>query len=222
VLGGDARSRAQARLNLQREYETNPPAGMHVMMTDDATRLIDQQELNDRANVLTRVQAGLQQAGMTPQGAAQVAEGMAHGIIPKEYIDGASLSSKVLAGQKEAMNHFAESLPTGRHWAADIETFSASDIEALKKIGGRVGVVGSLIDLGTGIYEWQHGTPFGEVAAKAGGGMAGAWMGGQAGAGVGGMAGGPPGAFIGALIGGTAGAFGGDWVGKEGYKWLIE
>jgi hypothetical protein len=222
VLGGDARTRAQARLNLQREYETNPPSGMHVMGTDEATRLIDQQELNDRANVLTRAQAGLQEAGMTPQGAAQVAEGMAHGIIPKEYVDGASLSSKILAGQNEAMDHLAESLPTGRHWTAGIETFSPSDIEALKKIGGRVGAVGSLIDLGTGIYEWQHGTPFGEVAAKASGGMAGAWLGGQFGAGAGGLIGGPPGAFVGALIFGSAGAFGGDWAGKKGYEWLTE
>jgi len=222
VLGGDARTRAQARLNLQREYETSPPAGMHVMGTDEATRLIDQQELNDRANVLARVQAGLQQAGMTPQGAAQVTEGMAHGIIPKEYMDSASLSSKVLAGQKEAMDHFAESLPTGRHWAAGLDTFSPSDIEALKKVGGRVGFVGSLIDLGTGLYEWQHGTPFGEVAAKAGGGMAGAWMLGQAGAGVGGLIAGPPGAFVGALVFGTAGAFGGDWGGQKAYQWLTE
>lgn len=77
--------------------------------------------------------------------------------------------------------------------------------------------------MGAGIiYELQHGVPPGEIAAKAGGGMAGAWALGELGALGGGSVAGPPGAFVGALLLGTAGAFGGDWLGGHGFKWLTE
>ncbi|MGB8403562.1 MAG: hypothetical protein WCE30_05715 [Mycobacterium sp.] len=222
VLGGDARSRAQARLNLQREYETNPPAGMHVMMTDDATRLIDQQELNDRANVLTRVQAGLQQAGMTPQGAAQAAEGMAHGIIPGQLLATGSDAAKALDASKDAFRDFAKALPTGMptDLAPSPAYYSAADIDALKRIGGRLGVVGSALDVGIGLYEiYGEDKPAGEVIAKGLGGFAGAYelapFGAEAGATFG-----PVGAFTGALLAGAVGAYGGEYATDFVMKWM--
>jgi hypothetical protein len=140
---------------------------------------------------------------------------------PKEIIDGASSFSKDLAGGKEAFDRFGESLPTGRHWGPEVAAFSAGDVEALKNVGKYLGWAGSAIDVVTGLYEWQHAVPAGEVIAKAGGGIAGAWGIGAVGAGFGAYAG-PPGVFIGALIGGTAGAFGGEKIGDEVYKWLTE
>jgi hypothetical protein len=110
-------------------------------------------------------------------------------------------------------------LPTGRHWSPEVEVFSPEDAEALKKIGSRLGVVGNVLDLGVGLYEWHNGAPAGEVIAKTGGSMAGAWGGGALGAEIG-AAGGPPGVFIGALIGGTAGAIYGEGAGEAAYEWM--
>lgn len=221
VLGGDARTRAQARLNLQHDVEYGNVSWHQQSATpDQATQLIDQVEANDRANALTKLQGQLVESGMTQQGAAQVAEGMSHGVIPKELVDGASLSGKVVAGGEQAFDRTGEALPTGKHWATDVSTYSAEDVEALKTVGKRLTWVGSAIDVGVGLYEWQHGAPGAEVLAKTGGSMGGAWGGGWAGAGFGGAIGGPPGAFVGALVGGGLGAWGGEEAGERAYKWL--
>ena len=180
------------------------------MTPDDATQLIDRMEASDRADALTKLQQELQASGINAQGAGSVAQGMSQGIIPKELDwSGASLAGKPIAGGAEAFNRGGEALPTGKHWETGV-AFSAEDVETLKKIGGKLGWAGNVIDLGVGLYEWQHGTPFGEVAAKTAGGMAGASALGLSGAEFGGMVGGPPGAFVGALVLGTAGAFGGE------------
>ena len=219
VLGGDARTRAQARLNLQHDLENGNLSWHQQPMTpDDATQLLDQMEVTDRSNALTRLQQQLQESGMTPQGAAGVAEGMSHGVVPKELIEGASAAGKPIAGGAEAFDRFGESLPTGKHWEG--ATFSAEDVETLKKIGGKLGWVGNAIDFGVGLYEWQHGAPLGEVASKTAGGMAGAWALGALGAEGGVAIAGPPGAFVGALVLGTVGAVGGEEAGKAAYKWL--
>jgi hypothetical protein len=158
---------------------------------------------------------------MSKAGAAQVVEGLTHGKIPDEYIEGAAAGGKALDGSKEGIRGYAEALPTGKHWAPGV-AFSAEDVEALKKFGSHVGWVGSALEIGTGLYEWRHGEPLGEVAAKGGGGFAGAWGAGWFGARAGGTFFGPPGAFIGGLVLGTAGGFGGEWLGKHGFKWLTE
>jgi hypothetical protein len=218
VLGGDVRTRAQARLNLQHDLENGNLSWHQQPMTpDDATQLTDQIEVTDRSTALTRLQQQLQEAGMTPQGAAGVAENMSHGIVPKELVEGASAAGKPIAGGAEAFDRFGESLPTGKHWQG--ATFSAEDVETLKKIGGKLGWAGTAIDLGVGLYEWQHGAPLGEVVSKTAGGMAGAWALGAIGAEVGAV-GGPPGVFFGALAFGTVGAMGGEEAGKAAYKWL--
>lgn len=220
VLGGDARTRAEARMQLQRDLENgNLSWHQQPMLPDDATRLIDQMEASDRSNALTKLQQELQASGMTPEGAGSVAEGMSQGIIPKELIDGASLAGKPIAGGAEAFNRGGEALPTGRHWEPGV-AFSEEDAKALKTIGGRLGFAGNVIDLGVGLYEWHNGAPLGEVLSKSAGGWAGAWGLGAIGAEGGGMVAGPPGAFVGALVLGTAGAFGGEKAGQAAYDWL--
>ncbi|ORW12107.1 hypothetical protein AWC14_18090 [Mycobacterium kyorinense] len=222
VLGGDARTRAQTRLKLQHDLENGQvPWHPQPMSADEATRAIDQMEAADRARVLATFQKGLEDGGVSSPAAAAIAEGMAHGTIPKEYLDAASTASSVLDGGKEGVKGLAESLPTGRHWPPGV-AFSAEDVEALKKIGGRIGLAGTALEIGVGLYEWQHGEPAGEILAKTGGGMAGAWALGQLGFAGGGFIGGPPGAFVGALVLGTAGAFGGEWLGEHGFKFATE
>jgi hypothetical protein len=220
VLGGDARTRAQARIDLQQDLENGNLSWHRQPLTPDAaTQLIDDMEANDRVNAVTRLKGQLAEAGMTPQGAAQAAEGMSHGVIPKELVDRASLANKVIAGGEHAFNRAGDVLPTGKHWTPEVNTYSPQDVEALNRIGSRLGAVGNVIDAGVSLYEWQHGAPLGEVTAKAGGGMAGAWVLGAAGAEIGAAAG-PPGVFLGALIGGGIGAWGGEELGEKAYKWL--
>jgi hypothetical protein len=221
VLGGDARTRAEARIELRRNLESGNLSWHQQPMTpDDATQLIDQMEASDRSNTLTKLQQQLQESGMTPQGASEVVEGMSHGIVPKELVDGAAVAGKPIAGGAEAFDRLGEALPTGRHWQPGV-AFAAEDVEALKTIGGKLGWAGNAIDLGVGLYEWQHGAPLGEVLSKSAGGMAGAWTLGAIGAEGGAAVAGPPGAFVGALIFGTAGAFGGEQAGTA-YEWLTE
>lgn len=222
VLGEDARTRGQGRLKLQHDLENGNLSWHPQPMTpDEATQLVDQMEANDRASVLSKTQAGLVDAGMTPSGAAQVVDALAHGINPQEYIDGASAAGKAFDAGKIGVEKYADLAPTGRHWQPGV-AFSAEDVEALNRIGGRVGWVGTAIDLGVGLYELQHGAAPGEVAAKAGGGLAGMWALGEVGAVGGGAIAGPPGAFVGALALGAFGAFKGEEYGQNVYNWLTE
>lgn len=218
VLGGDARSQARTRLEMQAKLEQGL-LGQPPMPPDQATAMINRSEAQARELVIARVQEQLTRAGMSPEGAAAATSSMAQGIIPKELVEAASAAGKPIAGGKEAFNYFADSLPTGEHWKPDVATFSPSDVEVLKQIGGRLGVVGNLVDLGVGVYEWRTGTPLAEIAAKTGGSMAGASGLAMLGAYVGAPAG-PIGVFAGAFILGTAGAIGGEWGGESVYKWL--
>jgi len=223
VLGADARARAQARLKLQHDLENGNTSldVPHYMTPDQATQMVDGMEATDRANVLTRLQQQLQAAGMSPEGADQVAEGYAHGVIPKEYIDAASAAGKPFDAGKEALSNASDLLDHGRHWAPEVNAFSAEDIATLKKVAGRLGWPGTALTLGTGLYEWLgEGKPLGEVGAQAAGGAGGVWAGVEGGGSAGALLAGPPGAFIGALLLGTAGGLGGDWMGGRAYQWL--
>ncbi|MBI3226826.1 MAG: hypothetical protein HYZ39_17410 [Mycolicibacterium cosmeticum] len=218
VLGGDARTRAQRRLEMQQKLEQGL-LGSAGMTPDQATEFLDTSEKQARELVITRVQEQLQQAGMSPQGAAQAASDVSHGIIPKELVEGASAAGKPISGLKEAFDRTAESLPTGNHWDDSVVTYSARDVEALKAVGSKLGVAGNLVDLGVGLYDTQHGVPVGQVVAKTGGGMAGAWALGALGAEIGAPAG-PPGAFIGSVTLGTLGAIYGEDAGDQLYDWI--
>ena len=218
VLGGDARSQARTRLELQQKLEqgllNTPPVS-----PDQATAIINQSQSDARALVISRVEGQLVQAGMSPEGAAQATSGMSQGIIPKELVDAASAAGKPMSGIKEAFDRTADALPTGGHWEESIRTYSSADVEALKSVGSRLGVAGNLVSLGTGLYDIQNGAPVEQVIAKTGGGMAGAWALGAVGAEVGAF-GGPPGVFIGAVTLGTVGAIYGEDAGQFVYNWL--
>ncbi|ORV14715.1 hypothetical protein [Mycobacterium celatum] len=222
VFGVDARTRAQARLQLQHDLEQGQlPWSRQFMTPDQATQVIDQMEATDRATAVAKFQEALQKGGMSPPAAAAVAEDMAHGEIPKELVAGASSVGKGLDGGKEGFTHWAEAMPTDDFLST--ARFSAEDVEAFKRIGGRIGAAGSLLEAGIGLYEiFGEGKPAGEVVAKSAGGMAGAYALGGLGAEGGFLVAGPPGAFAGALIFGTAGAFLGEDAGEKVFKWFKE
>ncbi|OBA85170.1 hypothetical protein A5642_24690 [Mycolicibacterium mucogenicum] len=216
VLGGDARTRARDRLNLQAKLErglANAPG----LTPDQATAALDQTEAQARMMVIAKVQEELQQMGMSPQGAAQAATGMSHGQIPKELVDSASLAGKGISGAEASVNQTVKSMQPGHPWNPSGEIYSAADTEALKKIGSRVGHFGTALDLGVALYEVTHGMPVGQSLSKVGGGMAGAWMMGALGAEVGAVAG-PPGVVVGGFVGGTVGSFIGESTAEAVYK----
>lgn len=216
VLGGDARTRARARLEMQQRLEQGL-LGKAGVTPDKATATLDQSEAQARTMVIARVQEQLQQAGMSAQGAAQVAAGMSHGQIPKELVDSASLAGKGISGSEASVNQTVKSMQPGHPWNTSGQIFDAADIKALEKIGSRVGYVGNVLDLGVAMYEITHGMPAGQSLSKMGGGMAGAWVMGSVGAEVGAVAG-PPGVVIGGFIGGTVGSF----IGESGAEALYK
>ncbi|RAV15159.1 hypothetical protein DQP55_07290 [Mycolicibacterium sp. GF69] len=216
ILGGDARSQARTRLEMQAKLEQGL-LGEAPMAPEQATAMINHSEAQARALVTARVQEQLMQAGMSPQGAAAATDSMAQGIVPKELVEAASAAGKPIAGGEKAFEHFANSLPIADNPVPGMPGFSPSDVDVLKKIGGNLGVAGNLVDFGVGMYEWRTGTPLGEVAAKTGGGMLGAsgmaafgaWLGAPAG---------PVGIFAGALILGSIGSLGGEQLGQNIYQ----
>jgi hypothetical protein len=221
VLGGDVRDRAKVRLTMQRQLEdAQLPWSPLPMSADDATRKMNGLEVQDRVTAINRLQEQLQQSGMTPIAATAVVEGIASGVLPKEYFDAAAAAGNVFGSGKDAVGEFTERLPRGSHWQPGI-AFTEADIEALSKLGGRLGTVGSIVEFGVGAYDIvvNDASPV-DVAVKAGGGAAGAYAFGKLGAFGGGALAGPPGAFVGALLFGTAGAFVGDQAAQKTLNWV--
>ncbi|WP_199254050.1 putative alpha/beta hydrolase [Mycolicibacterium mengxianglii] len=220
VLGGDMRDRAKARLTMQRQLmDAQLPWSNLPMSADDATRLMNQLAVQDRATALTRLQEQLQQQGISPEGAAAMVDGIGRGVMPQEYLDAAGAVSKVFDSGERAVDKFTELLPRGRHWQPGI-AFTEADIRALAKLGDRFGAVGSVVELAVNVYDVTvNDASLVDVAGKAGGGLAGAWAFGEAGAMGGAAVAGPPGAFVGALVLGTAGAFVGEGVADKVMNW---
>lgn len=71
ILGGDARSRAQSRLELQHQLEQGL-VGSPAMTADQATQMLDAAEAQSRVVALERARLQLENLGMTPAGADQV------------------------------------------------------------------------------------------------------------------------------------------------------
>jgi len=71
ILGGDARSRARSRVDLQRRLEAGT-YGLPPMTPDDATQSLDDGERFGRAWTTHRGQEVLVSHGMSPSGAAEV------------------------------------------------------------------------------------------------------------------------------------------------------
>ena len=215
VLGGDARTRAQTRLEWQQRLEQGY-MGTAAMAPDEATKWLDNSEAVGRTAAIERLQEGLQRAGMSPAGAAATTEAMAGGALPQELVQLAQTGSKVAGAESEAFKHYGDVVPTGDHWKPGV-AYTPEDLESLKAISGKLGHVGTVLEGAVAIYEVNNGVPIGEVGAKFGGGMAGTLAGAEVGAWLG-SPGGPVGVFVGALVGGVAGSFAGEWAGQQGYR----
>lgn len=205
AIGGDARTRAQTRLELQKQLQQGIADG-RTFSPDQATQLLDTAEQNARV-IVTRqaIDALVRNTGMSRPGAAQLVSDIARGKVGHMLRDGADAAGISAGADAVALDKYADKVPRGRHWAPGV-AYSAEDVAAIKKLAGRMGVAGKTLGLGTGVYDVfvDHQSPVDVIATTAagwGGGLAGAELGASVGAPLG-----PVGIFVGAFAGGIAGS----------------
>ncbi|BBZ10350.1 putative alpha/beta hydrolase [Mycobacterium branderi] len=218
VLGGDARTRAQARLKLQQALEQGQVAGHPQFMTaDEATRLMDQWEAEGRQQVLGKLTSQLEAAGMSHTGAAEMADAIQHGAVPSELVrDAAKGIAAPVGAFGEGLKADAEALHGGRHWGA-APAFSEADAKVLKNLGSKIGLAGTAVDAAVAIYDWQHGESLVEAGGKFAGRTGGAMLGGWAAGALWGSFVGPEGTLIVGFLGAMAGGIGGD----KAVEWML-
>ncbi len=220
VLGIDTRTLALRRMGLQSVLEDGTLTWRQgPMLADDATRLVDQGEATDRANIIAGLKDQLGRVGLSPAAVYEITQSYQHGLVPPfEYLDAIEAGGKPFGAAERALDRASDLLDQGRDWQPEVGAYTLEDIEILKNTAKAVGRVGTAVDLLTGVYELLEGKPAGEVLAKGVGGWAGMGAGALGGGEFGAWVGGPYGAFFGALLGGTAGALGGDAFGKWAYQ----
>lgn len=210
ILGGDARSRAQMRLEWQRKLEQGLP-GTPPLSPDRVTQLLDDSEQQARVVITQQAAKTLERGGMSASAASTVVSRLAQGT---PLSDIAHYNSTLVGTGGAGLESSAGSLSTGvRNLPGSIGVLSKADAEALAGLGKRLGLAGSVADLALAGVEVSQGAPGGRTIGQAVGGVGGGMtVGGAAGA-LGGMWFGPGGAFVGGVIGSIVGGWG---VGKAG------
>jgi hypothetical protein len=118
VMGGDARTRAQARLEFQRLLESEQAfPGRPPLTPDQATQLLDMWEAQGRNMVLGKYADELKAAGVSPPGIqralGEIQSGKTPGQVLRDAADDLSSYGGALGGGAES--HGA-ALRHGRHW----------------------------------------------------------------------------------------------------------
>lgn len=164
VLGGDARSRARSRLDMQQRLEQGT-YGLPAMTADQATQALDEGEQYGRVVAVERAMTALTSQGMSEAGAKVVVENI----------------TKYGGLAMTGIERYGDSVPGGRHAVQGV--LSAADARALGRIAGHIGTVGDLVELGLAAQEWLNGgsnEDLGEAAGSVLGGSGGAWAAGTA------------------------------------------
>jgi hypothetical protein len=218
VMGGDARTRAEARLQMQQRLESpNAFPGKPPLTPDQATHLLNEWEANGRGMVLHQFATQLQQAGVSAQGTQQAINEIQNGASPAQVISDATGGLASQAGNLgEGAKAHAGAMPGGSHWGT-APVWSNADVEALKGFGSKLGTAGTVVDGLLTVNDVLHGAPAGEEAAKFGGRTLGAMGGGW-------LAGAAWGSFVGpegTLVVGFLGALGGGIGGEKFVNWMM-
>ncbi|CAN7212805.1 hypothetical protein [Mycolicibacterium frederiksbergense] len=213
VVGGDARTRAQARLQMQQVLETQTYFADKAPMTpDQATHVLNQWEAEGRAMVLQQFASQLQEAGVSPQGAASAVNQVQNDASPSQVIRDATsgLATQASALGEGAKAH-AGAMPSGAHWG-NAPVWSHADVEALKGFGSKLGWAGTAVDAAVSYSDWRIGAPAGEEIAQFGGRTLGTIGGGWAAGALWGSTVGPHGTLVVGFLGAIAGGVGGEKV----------
>jgi hypothetical protein len=218
IIGGDARTRAEARLQFRRLLESGHAfPGKPPLTPDQATWLLDKWETEGRDMILGTFAQRLQAAGVSPTGIQRAIDEIQSGKTPAQVLhdaaDNLSFYGGALGGGAES--HGA-ALPGGRHWG-DAPVWSESDAEALEAFGRKLTIAGVGLDAVITSLDVAHGAPAGPAAAEFGGRTLGGIAGAAAAGALWGSFVGPEGTLIAGFLGGVAGAFGGD----EAVKWAL-
>lgn len=205
VLGGDARARAQMRLEWQKKLEEGF-SGAPAMTPDQVTQMLDNGEQQARAVVTQQAVKGLVSKGMSPSAAMTVARGVTRGVpwaeMVKQQGQVMTLSGAGVDGTIAARG--------GRH---AVDAFTPADIEAFEKVGKALGRGGTLVEVALAANDYMHGAGLGATIGKTGGSIAGGWLGATGGGALAGSVVGPEGAFVGAILGAAVVGFGGEQLG---------
>jgi Hydrolase N-terminal helical domain len=203
ILGSDARSRAQMRLEWQKKLEQGF-AGGPPMTPDQVTQMLDNSEQQGRVVVAQQAIKGLERQGMSSQGATTVVSRLSQGVPWAQIVqqDGQTLD---FAGA--GISEMGDSVSTGRH---ALDGLTPGDAKAIVKVGKIVGGIGTTAEVAVAFNDWVNGAPAGQTIGKATGGVAGGWLGASGAGALAGTTIGPEGAFIGAILGAAFGSFFGE------------
>ncbi|WP_059015633.1 hypothetical protein [Mycobacterium sp. M26] len=167
VLGGDARSRARSRLEMQQRLEQGT-YGLPPMTADQATQALDEGEQFGRVVAVDRAMAALRSQGMSEDGAKLVI-----GDVLKRLGGVTDITGPI----SEGVEAYAERIPSGRHAKLE-DLLSPADAEKWAHIAGKVGKIGDVIELATAANDFTHGgsaEEFGSALGGVAGGSAAAW-----------------------------------------------
>lgn len=216
IMGGDARTRAQARREFQRLLESDDAfPGRPPLTPDEATQLLDKWETNGRDMALRNFADRLKAAGVSPPGIQRALDELHSGKTPAQIFhdvgDDLSWYGSALGGGAES---HGGALPNGRHWG-DRPVWSESDAKALEAFGRKLTYAGVGLDAAITGIDIIQGAPAGPAAAELGGRTLGGFAGGWAAGALWGSLVGPEGTLIVGFLGGIAGAWGGEELVKK-------
>lgn len=146
ILGGDARTRAQGRLDLQRKLEQGL-SGLPAMSADQATQALDEGEQFGRVVAVKEAMSALTSQGMSEDGAKLVINDLLHRA--GDVADGASLPLK-------GVEAYAEGVPQGRH-ARLTDLLSPEDAKIWRPIAKYAGTTGDVLQFGIAVNDFIHG-----------------------------------------------------------------
>jgi hypothetical protein len=202
VLGGNARTRAQMRLEWQKKFEQGI-AGGPQMSPDQVTQLLDDSEQHARALVTQQAVKGLVSQGMSPNAAKAIAADVSRGVPWSQLIKEDGQMATWLGAGVDGMRR-------ARGGIHAVDAFTPQDVETFEKVGKRLGAAGTLIEVGLATNDLFNGAPPGRTLGKLGGSLGGGYLGGLAGGALAGSVVGPEGALFGAMVGAALGGWGGE------------
>lgn len=167
ILGGDARSRAQGRLDLQRKLEQGV-YGLPPMSADQATQALDEGEQFGRVVAVKQAMTALTSQGMSEDGAKSVINDLVHR---------ASGLTDYTGPASAGVEAYGKGIPTGAHAKLE-DLLSPADAAKWAHIAGKIGRVGDVIGLVTAISDKAQGgsnEEFGSALGGLAGGSAAAW-----------------------------------------------
>ncbi|CAN5391180.1 hypothetical protein BH10ACT9_BH10ACT9_38180 [soil metagenome] len=148
ILGGDARTRAQGRLELQRQLEQGA-LGYAPLDRDSTTLAMNNGESFARVTVTREAYFAMTTLGLSGDGAMKFLADVASGAAP--IVGGAGTTLTGLQGYGANLSQ-----PGRQPMPGDL--FSAGDAKVLEKAAGRLGTAGDLLQIGVAVNEFLSDT----------------------------------------------------------------